>query len=93
MFDNLRRSLTPIAWFSASVLGWYFMNPLGAPIWQIVLIFCLFVAPTLSLINGIIPRTSDIVARAHLYTVWSDIRAANAQVALRIVSSSPTAPA
>ncbi|WP_160007599.1 glucoamylase family protein [Rhizobium sp. 18055] len=85
MFDNLRRSLTPIAWFFASVLGWYFMDPLGALIWQIVLIFCLFVAPTLSLINGIIPRTSDIVARAHLYTVWSDIRAANAQVALRIV--------
>ncbi|QFY61808.1 protein ndvB [Rhizobium grahamii] len=85
MFDNLRRSLTPIAWFFAAVLGWYFMDPLGALVWQILLIFCLFVAPTLSLINGIIPRTSDIVARAHLYTVWSDIRAANAQVALRIV--------
>jgi cyclic beta-1,2-glucan synthetase len=85
MFDNLRRSLTPIAWFFASVLGWYFMGPLGALIWQILLIFCLFVAPTLSLINGIIPRTSDIIARAHLYTVFSDIRAANAQVALRIV--------
>ncbi|NMN71229.1 cyclic beta-1,2-glucan synthetase [Rhizobium sp. 57MFTsu3.2] len=85
MFDNLRRSLTPIAWFFASVLGWYFMSPLGALVWQILLIFCLFVAPTLSLIHGIIPRSSDIVASAHLYTVWSDIRAANAQVALRIV--------
>ncbi|MBO9135556.1 protein ndvB [Rhizobium sp. B230/85] len=85
MFDNLRRSLTPIAWFFASVLGWYLMAPFSALIWQIVLIFCLFVAPTLGLINGIIPRTSDIVARAHLYTVWTDIRDANAQVALRIV--------
>ncbi|MEZ2129934.1 MULTISPECIES: GH36-type glycosyl hydrolase domain-containing protein [unclassified Sinorhizobium] len=85
MFDNLRRSLTPIAWFFASVLGWYFMGPLGALVWQILLIFCLFVAPTLSLISGIVPRTSDIVPRAHLHTVWSDIRAANAQVALRIV--------
>ncbi|NLS05800.1 protein ndvB [Rhizobium sp. P32RR-XVIII] len=91
MFDNLRRSLTPIAWFFASVLGWYFMSPLGALVWQILLIFCLFVAPTLSLIHGIIPRTSDIVARAHLYTVWSDIRAANAQVALRIVFIADTA--
>jgi cyclic beta-1,2-glucan synthetase len=27
MFDNLRRSLTPIAWVFASVLGWYFMQP------------------------------------------------------------------
>ena len=85
MIDNLRRSLTPIAWFFASVLGWYFMDPLGALLWQIVLIFSLFVAPTLSLISGIVPRSSDIVASAHLYTVWSDISAANAQVALRIV--------
>ncbi len=48
MVDNLRRSLTPIAWFLSSVLGWYFMDPLGALIWQILLIFSLFVAPTLS---------------------------------------------
>ncbi len=85
MFDNLRRSLTPIAWFFASVLGWYLMEPFGALIWQILLIFCLFVAPTLSLINGIIPRSSDIVASAHLHNVWLDITAANAQVALRII--------
>ncbi|WP_337267851.1 GH36-type glycosyl hydrolase domain-containing protein [Oryzifoliimicrobium ureilyticus] len=85
MFDNLRRSLTPIAWFFASVLGWALMSPLSALIWQIVLIFCLFVAPTLSLIKSIVPATSDIVARAHLYTLWSDVRAANAQVALRII--------
>ncbi|MBB3411770.1 cyclic beta-1,2-glucan synthetase [Rhizobium sp. BK316] len=85
MFDNLRRSLTPIAWFFASVLGWYLMEPFGALIWQILLISCLFVAPTLSLVSGIIPRSSDIVASAHLHTVWSDITAANAQVALRII--------
>src|SRR5690606_2908736 len=43
-----------------------------------------FVAPTLSLISGLMPRSSDIVARAHVHRVFSDIRAANAQVALRI---------
>ncbi|MCO5734526.1 glucoamylase family protein [Rhizobium sp. SSA_523] len=85
MVDNLRRSLTPIAWFLSSVLGWYFMDPLGALVWQILLIFSLFVAPTLSLITGIVPRSTDIVPRAHFYSVWSDIRSANAQVALRIV--------
>ncbi|TRL37051.1 GH36-type glycosyl hydrolase domain-containing protein [Rhizobium straminoryzae] len=85
MVDNLRRSLTPIAWFLSSVLGWYFMDPLGALIWQILLIFSLFVAPTLSLITGLLPRSTDIVPRAHFYSVWSDIRSANAQVALRIV--------
>ncbi len=85
MFDNLRRSLTPIAWFFASVLGWYFMDPLGALIWQILLIFSLFVAPTIGLITGLLPRSTDIVPQAHFYSLWSDIRSANAQVALRIV--------
>ncbi|CAD7047743.1 protein ndvB [Pseudorhizobium endolithicum] len=85
MVDNLRRSLTPIAWFFASVLGWYFFEPLGALVWQIFLIFLLFVAPTLSLITGVFPRSTDIVPSAHFYSVWSDIRSANAQVALRIV--------
>ncbi|MCF3640697.1 protein ndvB [Rhizobium sp. TRM95111] len=85
MYDNLRRCLIPIAWLVASVMGWYYMEPHQALIWQVVLIFLLFVAPTLSLISGIMPRRNDIVARAHVHTVLSDIRAANAQVALRIV--------
>jgi cyclic beta-1,2-glucan synthetase len=85
MIDNLRRSLTPIAWFFASVLGWYFMDPFGALIWQILLIFSLFVAPTISLLTGLLPRSTDIVPSAHFYSVWSEMRSANAQVALRIV--------
>ncbi|TDK34387.1 protein ndvB [Rhizobium deserti] len=85
MIDNLRRSLTPIAWFFASVLGWYFMDPLGALIWQILLIFSLFVAPTISLLTNLLPRSTDIVPGAHFYSVWSEMRSANAQVALRIV--------
>jgi cyclic beta-1,2-glucan synthetase len=85
MVDNLRRSLTPVAWFLASVLGWYYMGPLGALIWQILLIFSLFVSPTLSLLSGIVPRSTDIVPQAHFHTLWSEIRATNAQVALRIV--------
>lgn len=85
MYDNLRRSLIPTAWLVASVMGWYYMEPRQALIWQVVLIFSLFVAPTLSLISGIMPRRNDIVARAHLHAVMSEIRASNAQVALRIV--------
>lgn len=85
MVDNLRRSLTPIAWFGASVLGWATMTPLAAVLWQMLLIFCLFVAPTLSLLSGLIPRSSDFVPRAHFQSVWTEARSANAQVALRIV--------
>ncbi|MBW9065570.1 protein ndvB [Rhizobium herbae] len=85
MYDNLRRSLIPCAWLVASVMGWYYMQPTQALVWQFVLIFSLFVAPTLSLISGVMPRRNDIVARAHLHAVLSEIQAANAQVALRIV--------
>ncbi|MDX3928377.1 MAG: glucoamylase family protein [Shinella sp.] len=85
MYDNLRRTLIPVGWLVASVMGWYYMEPWQALIWQIVLIFLLFVAPTLSLVSSLMPRRSDIVARAHVHSVLSEIRAANAQVALRIV--------
>lgn len=91
MVDNLRRSLTPIAWFFASVIGWYAMAPMGALIWQLILVFCLFVAPTLSLLSGLVPRSSDIVPRAHFQSLWTELRAANAQVALRIVFIADTA--
>ncbi|HET7411781.1 MAG TPA: glucoamylase family protein, partial [Pararhizobium sp.] len=91
MFDNLRRSAMPVAWLAASVLGWCLMSVGMAAIWQAVLIFSLFVAPTLSLISGALPRRSDIVARAHLHSVFSEINAANAQVALRIVFIGHTA--
>lgn len=85
MVDNLRRSLTPMAWFLASAIGWYAMTPVGAAIWQLLLIFCIFVAPTLSLLSGLIPRQTDIVPKAHFQSLWSEVRSANAQVALRIV--------
>ena len=91
MFDNLRRSSTPVAWLAASVLGWCLMPVGPAVIWQAILIFSLFVAPTMSLISGALPRRSDIVALAHLHTVLSEVNSANAQVALRIVFIGHTA--
>jgi cyclic beta-1,2-glucan synthetase len=91
MADNLRRSLTPIAWLLSSLSGWFIMDATGALAWQIFMIFSLFVAPTLSLLSGVIPRSTDIIAKAHFSTVWADIRSANAQVALRIVFIADTA--
>lgn len=85
MVDNLRRSLTPIAWYAASVLGWAAMDPVTASVWQLLLIFSLFVAPTISLLTGLLPRQTDIVHAAHFNSLWSEIRSINAQVALRIV--------
>ena len=84
--DNLRRSLTPIAWFFASGLGWYYMEPFAALIWQI--------RADLQPV-----RRADAVADQRHHAApqrhrrpcpsairfWPEIRAANAQVALRIV--------
>ncbi|TPW31948.1 GH36-type glycosyl hydrolase domain-containing protein [Pararhizobium mangrovi] len=91
MIDNLRRSLTPIAWLAASVAGWCVLPAVPALVWQAILIFSLFVGQTLSLVVGALPRQADIVAGAHLHSVFSEINAANAQAALRIVFVSHSA--
>ena len=85
MFDNLRRSLVPVGWLLASLLGWLSLNGAALAIWQAVLIVSLFTAPTLSLISGMIPRRADIVMVAHLRSVAGDMLSATAQVMLRIV--------
>ena len=86
MFDNLRRSLTPIAWFFASRARLVFHGSARPLIWQMLLIFSLFVAPTLSLINWRRAAPSDIIARSHLRNVWADFTAPMRR--LRCASSS-----
>ncbi|WP_099867341.1 GH36-type glycosyl hydrolase domain-containing protein [Pararhizobium haloflavum] len=91
MFDNLRRSLTPIFWLIGSVLGWSLLPLQPAIIWQMTMILSLFVAPTLGLIAGAIPRRTDIIPRAHLQSVIEEFASATAQVVLRIVFIAHTA--
>ncbi|AGA64013.1 LOW QUALITY PROTEIN: Cyclic beta-1,2-glucan synthase [Liberibacter crescens BT-1] len=85
MLDNIRRSLVPIFWLITVVFSWICFPVFVALIWQFLMILCLFVAPTLSLISKLIPKSKDIVHRVHFYNLYKDIYSANAQIALRIV--------
>jgi cyclic beta-1,2-glucan synthetase len=91
MLDNLRRSITPIFWLLGSLLGWVLLSQEAAILWQMVLILSLFVAPTLGLVSGAIPRRTDIIPRAHLQSVMEEFASATAQVVLRIVFIAHTA--
>ena len=85
MLDNLRRSLVPVAWLVASLLGWSLLPLDFAVIWQYALIVSLFVAPTLSVLEGVIPARDERVMRVHVSSVISEFGQASAQVLLRIV--------
>ncbi len=83
MVDNLRRSLNPILWVIAAIVGWSVL-PLGAAaIWQIFLILSMFVAPTFSIVTNIIPRNMDYSLKGHAQAVLTEVALATADVALR----------
>lgn len=85
MLDNLRRSLTPIVWVIGSIAAWLLL-PLGAAAtWQTILIISIFVAPTLSLFNGLIPVSSSALPGGYVRTLGTEVANATAQVALRVV--------
>ncbi|WP_205737645.1 GH36-type glycosyl hydrolase domain-containing protein [Granulosicoccus antarcticus] len=85
MLDNLRRSLVPIAWVLASLLGWTLLSLHDSVIWQLALFLSLFIAPTLSVVEGIFPAGDERVLRVHISSVITEIGSATSQVLLRIV--------
>ena len=85
MVDNLRRTLTPIAWVIASVAGWTMLPFDLATQLQALLILMMFMAPTFDLVDAIVPNDTEITARGHLNALWRETALASAQVALRIV--------
>ena len=91
MLDNLRRSLVPIAWLLASLLGWILLPLEDVVVWQYALILSLFIAPTLAVIEGMLPARDDHVIRVHISAVITEIVSATAQVLLRIVFIAHTA--
>lgn len=83
MVDNLRRSLNPILWILAAVIGWTVL-PLGAAaVWQGFLILSMFVAPTFGIVTNLIPRNMDYSLKGHAQSVLTDIALGTADVALR----------
>ncbi len=85
MLDNLRRSLISPSWVAASVLGWIALAPGMAVIWQLFLMFSLFLAPTLALIRETVTTQTNATMRAHGYAALQSLMANTAQVILRTV--------
>lgn len=83
MVDNLRRSLNPILWLIAAIVGWSLL-PLGpAAVWQAFLIVSMFVAPTFGIVTNLIPASMDYSLKGHAQSVLTDIALGTADVALR----------
>lgn len=85
MLDNLRRSLVPIAWIGASVLGWNTLDAKQAVIWQLFLMLSLFMSPTLALIRETFAAPSNAAMPAHGLASLESFSAHTAQVLLRTV--------
>lgn len=91
MLDNLRRSLTPIAWVAGSLVGWSVLSLETAAVWQVILIISLFIAPTLSFFSTLFSNTGSVSIGGHFRMLASEFVNATAQVALRIVFIAHTA--
>ncbi len=85
MLDNLRRSLIPIVWVLGSIFTWLLLPVGAAATWQTILIISIFVAPTLSLFNGLMPTSSSALPGGYIRTLGTEIANTSAQVALRVV--------
>ena len=85
MLDNLRRSLVPIAWIAASVMGWITLGVQEALIWQMFLMLSLFMSPTLALIRETFAAPSNVAMQAHGLASLESFSAHTAQVLLRTV--------
>ena len=86
MLDNLRRSITPIFWVMASIAGWTFLPFTQAAQWQALVIVSLFMSPTYSIIDSILPDSTDeTTVRGHFSSLFRDVAFGSAQVALKIV--------
>ena len=84
MLDNLRRTLVPVAWVAASILGWCLLSSGVGIFWQFALIFTLACGPVLSLLRQLWPRGRDGVVAAEVVSWLGDAANALGQVALQL---------
>lgn len=84
MSDNLRRTLVPIAWLAASVLGWLLLPAADALQWQGLLLAMVVLVPLLHFLSGLVPRQAGVSRLRHLRVVAGDARAHGLEIALRL---------
>lgn len=84
MWDNLRRTLVPVAWVAASVLGWLILPAGAALAWQGLLLLMIVLVPLLHFQAGLLPHQGGVSRLRHLRVVAADARAHVAEIGLRV---------
>ncbi|MBW3097401.1 GH36-type glycosyl hydrolase domain-containing protein [Pseudohoeflea coraliihabitans] len=84
MVDNLRRTLVPIAWVVASLLGWLMLDRPHAALWQTVLMASLLLTPIMNFNAALLPQQRDASLARHLVVLGGDFAALAAEAALRL---------
>ncbi|WP_442879677.1 GH36-type glycosyl hydrolase domain-containing protein [Bartonella sp. CB189] len=84
MQDNLRRSLTPLMWLIATVIGWSLLPFKIAIIWQIFLLSSLIVSQILDILKNFIPSKADHSWYGQLQSIVNKATLTSANVFLKI---------
>ncbi|WP_182480093.1 GH36-type glycosyl hydrolase domain-containing protein [Bartonella chomelii] len=81
--DNLRRSLTPLTWLIAAIMGWSILPLKIATIWQIFLLLSLFISPILGMLQAFMPFSLDYSLRGQLKLILNSIISTTAEILLK----------
>ncbi|MBC7737104.1 MAG: protein ndvB, partial [Candidatus Saccharibacteria bacterium] len=74
MIDNLRRSLVPIFWVLASIVGWLGLSVWHSLLWQAALVSTLIAGPMLAFGGGLRPRDPSVRLVSHLLVLTREAR-------------------
>ncbi len=85
MIDNLRRSLTPIAWVVASIAGSTLLSFGQAALWQALLILSVVLSLTFGFFNSAIPKNREATLGSHFSALSREFSFATAQVAFKVI--------
>ncbi|MBB4075960.1 cyclic beta-1,2-glucan synthetase [Bartonella fuyuanensis] len=83
MHDNLRRSLTPLMWLIAAFAGWTFLPLKSAIVWQIFLLFSVFISPILCVLKTLVSSNTDHALGGHFQLIWNKTVLTGADIFLK----------
>jgi len=89
--DNLRRSLTPLAWIAASITSWSLMSLKVAVIWQLFLLASMYISPLLGIVRNTISMDRNYLIRGHCQSILISIATTITDALLRITFLAYTA--
>ena len=85
MFDNLRRSLTPISTLIALLVGWTLLSPKSAIAWTVFLILTSLIPPLMPAIMGAIPQRLPLTVESRVKSSLADFGHAFALVGANLL--------